>query len=526
LIRWLDDGAINLDYHHGQLPAQVCTRCLGTRNSFYKCLQCDVVECPHCYSRNLAPEHAASHLMVQLQPSKYGIFYTEGDRVDPDCPFDVALADSFKDDDQYLLPNEQPASSHRRCINDAIVPPNAQSAYASLLTAPAPTNDASGSAAATATATGTGTGTGAAAGAYSNVPASAATPYALLSEADELSDAASAIPAAAYGTLASRSFVGVLDSAAELGGYASITKLHDEPAAFGYGAAATSTNTTTTIAAISATGYTSLADSPPLPNDDKPAADNAYGSLAKAPPVGAGAYGSLSAVVPAAAGAYGSLSNAPAADAASSTPESGSYNAQAAANQQASSYGSLTAAPHQVEPSNSSNATSSNAYGHSLSSQPIDAGNAYLPTLGTAGNLGASAYSASLAAPVATTAMAINSAIAGSSSGTGSGSVNWNELFQQVAETPATTLEAKIDKWHRLLALSERFESVATAIGKQIIAERNLPLDKQTIKPINVGGTAGGEKFLSNGVFFKVRKTDNQPTRQSANEPMREPTSQ
>lgn len=37
-----------------------------------------------------------------------------------------------------------------------------------------------------------------------------------------------------------------------------------------------------------------------------------------------------------------------------------------------------------------------------------------------------------------------------------------------------------------------------------IISEAHLPLAEKTIKPVAVGGIAGGEKYVSQGILFKV----------------------
>jgi len=40
--------------------------------------------------------------------------------------------------------------------------------------------------------------------------------------------------------------------------------------------------------------------------------------------------------------------------------------------------------------------------------------------------------------------------------------------------------------------------------GMIIINEVNLPPQEKTIKPVGVGGVAGGIKFIANGILFKV----------------------
>jgi hypothetical protein len=156
------------------------------------------------------------------------------------------------------------------------------------------------------------------------------------------------------------------------------------------------------------------------------------------------------------------------------------YGSLGASNDSASAYGSLTSGATNA-------ATEPNAYSLGFGEQALRR------------NTGASAYSGSLPA-----ASADASATDVSTTHSWHESNNWNERFQQVAETHANTLEEKIAKWQKLLSLTESFEKVATALGKQIIMERNVPLSQRSIKPLNVGGQAGGEKYLKDGVFFKV----------------------
>lgn len=44
---------------------------------------------------------------------------------------------------------------------------------------------------------------------------------------------------------------------------------------------------------------------------------------------------------------------------------------------------------------------------------------------------------------------------------------------------------------------------MAEAYGKIIISEKALPVAQKTIKPSSVGGIAGGEKYIVNGILFK-----------------------
>jgi hypothetical protein len=46
---------------------------------------------------------------------------------------------------------------------------------------------------------------------------------------------------------------------------------------------------------------------------------------------------------------------------------------------------------------------------------------------------------------------------------------------------------------------------VAKTYGHIIISEVALPDEKKTIKPIDIGGLAGGQKYRIQNILFKVR---------------------
>jgi hypothetical protein len=51
--------------------------------------------------------------------------------------------------------------------------------------------------------------------------------------------------------------------------------------------------------------------------------------------------------------------------------------------------------------------------------------------------------------------------------------------------------------------LANNFLSVATGYAKIIVSEVGLAKNDKTIKPIDIGGEAGGEKYLAQGILFK-----------------------
>ncbi len=57
----------------------------------------------------------------------------------------------------------------------------------------------------------------------------------------------------------------------------------------------------------------------------------------------------------------------------------------------------------------------------------------------------------------------------------------------------------------RLTRLFKDFKHAALAYGRVIVAERHLPAEAKSIRPLGAawGGIAGGEKFLAGGIFFR-----------------------
>jgi len=75
---------------------------------------------------------------------------------------------------------------------------------------------------------------------------------------------------------------------------------------------------------------------------------------------------------------------------------------------------------------------------------------------------------------------------------------SWNTEFQTVIE-----MEDCLEKFERLSSLEQDFVYAAETYGRIIISEHFLPHDNRTIKPVSVGGIAGGEKYIVQGILFK-----------------------
>jgi hypothetical protein len=75
---------------------------------------------------------------------------------------------------------------------------------------------------------------------------------------------------------------------------------------------------------------------------------------------------------------------------------------------------------------------------------------------------------------------------------------DWNKNFQSILDE-----EESESKYQRLSQIAHEFIFVAETYGKVIISEINVPFDQKTIKPISIGGQAGGEKYIAAGILFK-----------------------
>jgi hypothetical protein len=81
-----------------------------------------------------------------------------------------------------------------------------------------------------------------------------------------------------------------------------------------------------------------------------------------------------------------------------------------------------------------------------------------------------------------------------------SGDRDWNAEFQTLLE-----MEDGVEKYALLRALYSDFCYAALSYGSIIISERHLPVDQKTIRPVSLGGHAGGEKYLVQSIIFKVK---------------------
>jgi len=76
--------------------------------------------------------------------------------------------------------------------------------------------------------------------------------------------------------------------------------------------------------------------------------------------------------------------------------------------------------------------------------------------------------------------------------------LNWNTRYQEVIEK-----EDSQHKYKELSILAKDFVYAARVYGNIIISEIYVPNNQKTIKPINMGGIAGGSKYICQGILFK-----------------------
>ncbi|EGC32510.1 hypothetical protein DICPUDRAFT_15088, partial [Dictyostelium purpureum] len=75
---------------------------------------------------------------------------------------------------------------------------------------------------------------------------------------------------------------------------------------------------------------------------------------------------------------------------------------------------------------------------------------------------------------------------------------SWNSEFQRLLE-----MDDCLEKFERLSSLEHDFVYAAETYGRIIISENFLSNELKTIKPVSVGGIAGGEKYIVQGILFK-----------------------
>ena len=91
---------------------------------------------------------------------------------------------------------------------------------------------------------------------------------------------------------------------------------------------------------------------------------------------------------------------------------------------------------------------------------------------------------------------------------------DWNERFQRTIKmmrefTTNTPLKRRIRVGRDLINLYQDFIYSSCTYGKIIISEIFLPEDEKTIKPKEMGGVAGGKKYIVGNILFKFALDSN-----------------
>lgn len=73
----------------------------------------------------------------------------------------------------------------------------------------------------------------------------------------------------------------------------------------------------------------------------------------------------------------------------------------------------------------------------------------------------------------------------------------------EILLSDAVSLDAQHQRYRRLFALVRDFRKTAVVVGSVVASEVGLPYALKTVKPADVGGVAGGQKYFCRGVFLK-----------------------
>lgn len=76
-------------------------------------------------------------------------------------------------------------------------------------------------------------------------------------------------------------------------------------------------------------------------------------------------------------------------------------------------------------------------------------------------------------------------------------------LKTEILEFPQINEESKLQKYSKLMELANDFVHFSKIYGKIIIFEAFFKPNEKTIKPVNIGGHAGGPKYIHHGIYFK-----------------------
>ena len=86
-------------------------------------------------------------------------------------------------------------------------------------------------------------------------------------------------------------------------------------------------------------------------------------------------------------------------------------------------------------------------------------------------------------------------------------SPSWNEQFQSAMDLDASNKNERVSRLSRIRAVTKAFEDKALSTGRVLIKEWNIPPDDKSIKPIEIGGIAGGTSLapFHHRICFSLR---------------------
>ncbi len=77
-----------------------------------------------------------------------------------------------------------------------------------------------------------------------------------------------------------------------------------------------------------------------------------------------------------------------------------------------------------------------------------------------------------------------------------------NDEWQSAIEKMCSK-DGGVEESNQLADLSRNFVAIAQTYGRIIVRELHNPKERKIIKPVDLGGVIGGEKYVCAGILFK-----------------------
>jgi hypothetical protein len=81
--------------------------------------------------------------------------------------------------------------------------------------------------------------------------------------------------------------------------------------------------------------------------------------------------------------------------------------------------------------------------------------------------------------------------------------LQFNDDWQKAIEKLSFVEEGNVRNYEVLAELSRNFVAMAQTYGRIIVRELHYAPERKLIKPMDLGGVIGGEKFVRSGILFK-----------------------